>query len=145
MQTGSGKTSLAIMCLSVTPMHRCGTICLIGFTPFASRPASKAQSRMAASTFTRYGFRSRLLEYGANPKAVQAILGHSTLAMTMDVYAKATERSKRAAISVLPFAKASGPDHVLDLEEHSGYKCAQESAQVISAVPNPLCAKTLAG
>ena len=37
------------------------------------------------------------LEHGANPKAVEAILGHATLVMTMSVYAEATERSKREA------------------------------------------------
>ena len=45
-----------------------------------------------------------MLQHGANPKDVQAILGHSTLALTMKVYARATERGKRSAISALPYA-----------------------------------------
>jgi len=60
------------------------------------------------------------LENGASPKAVQAILGHSTLGLTMTVYAKATERAKRDAISALPFAKASVPEHVVAFPGQSG-------------------------
>jgi integrase len=62
---------------------------------------------------------SLMIEHGASPKAVQAILGHSTLALTMGVYAKATERSKRDAISALPFAKASAPVHVVSMDPKS--------------------------
>ena len=58
-------------------------------------------------------FTTLTIENGANPKAVQSILGHSTLAMTMGVYAKATERSKRDAIAALPFARVTPPDHVI--------------------------------
>ena len=39
----------------------------------------------------RVTFTTLSLEHGAKPKAVQEILGHSTLAMTMSVYAKATD------------------------------------------------------
>lgn len=35
--------------------------------------------------------------------------------MTMGIYAKATDRAKRAAVSCLPFATASNPEHVLKL------------------------------
>lgn len=61
----------------------------------------------------RVTFTTLTLEHGANPKAVQAILGHSTLALTMSVYAKATERSKRDAVGVLPFATITAPAHVI--------------------------------
>lgn len=54
-----------------------------------------------------------MLEGGANPRAVQAILGHSTLQMTMGIYAKATEYAKRDAVNALPFATSSTPNHVL--------------------------------
>jgi integrase len=64
----------------------------------------------------RVTFTTLALEHGASPKAVQAILGHSTLALTMGVYARATERSKRDAIGVLPFAKVSAPDHVIAVQ-----------------------------
>jgi integrase len=59
---------------------------------------------------------SLMLENGASPKAVQSILGHSTLAMTMNVYAKATEKAKRDAVSSLPFVtKVSPPAGVVSL------------------------------
>ncbi len=51
----------------------------------------------------RVTFTTLALENGANPKAVQEILGHSTLTMTMNVYAKATETAKRAAVNIIPF------------------------------------------
>ena len=57
-----------------------------------------------------------MLQGGANPKDVQAILGHSTLALTMKVYAKATERGKRSAIGALPFATVSRPKHVVSVQ-----------------------------
>ncbi|MDP6717271.1 MAG: tyrosine-type recombinase/integrase, partial [Pirellulaceae bacterium] len=63
----------------------------------------------------RVTFTTLALDYGANPKAVQAILGHSTLHLTMNVYAKATDRAKRNAVASLPFAKVSAPSHVLEI------------------------------
>jgi integrase len=63
----------------------------------------------------RVTFTTLCLEGGASPKAVQAILGHATLDMTMRVYAKATDRSMREAINALPFAKATAPSHVLTM------------------------------
>lgn len=61
----------------------------------------------------RVTFATLALQGGAAPKDVQAIMGHSTLAMTMNVYAKATEAGKRNAIAALPFAKVSEPAHVV--------------------------------
>ncbi|MHB1036212.1 MAG: tyrosine-type recombinase/integrase [Pirellulales bacterium] len=63
----------------------------------------------------RVTFCTLALENGANPRDVQAILGHATLAMTMSVYAKATDQSKRAAIGALPFASMTSPAHILPL------------------------------
>ena len=57
------------------------------------------------------------LDHGANPKAVQDILGHSTLELTMNTYAKATDRGKRDAVSALPFAQAKTPDHVVPMKK----------------------------
>jgi len=55
----------------------------------------------------RVSFATLALENGASPKAVQAILGHATLGMTMNVYAKGTEQAKWDAITALPFASAA--------------------------------------
>jgi integrase len=65
----------------------------------------------------RVTFTTLSLEGGASPKAVQTILGHATLDMTMRVYAKATDRSMRDAINALPFARASVPNHVLAIAD----------------------------
>lgn len=65
----------------------------------------------------RVSFATLSLDNGANPKAVQAVLGHSTLDLTMKVYAKATDRAKRDAIAALPFAKVSAPSHVISLPQ----------------------------
>ncbi len=78
----------------------------------------------------RVTFTTLSLEGGASPKAVQTILGHSTLDMTMRVYAKATDRSMRDAINALPFATATAPDHVLSIaktEADSGQDLSQDS------------------
>ena len=71
----------------------------------------------------RVSFTTLALENGAAPKAIQAILGHSTLAMTMSVYAKATEKSKRDAISALPFASADQPGHIVTIGRCSKDLC----------------------
>jgi integrase len=64
-------------------------------------------------------FATLAIENGASPKAVQTILGHSTLALTMGVYAKATERAKREAVAALPFAKVSEPAHIIPLPKRT--------------------------
>ncbi len=46
---------------------------------------------------------------GADPKSVQAILGHSTLEMTLNLYAKVTAGGKIAAIEGVSYGKASAP------------------------------------
>ena len=51
---------------------------------------------------------------GADPKSVQDILGHSTLALTMNTYAKATNSGKRHAI---PFATMSGSEDVIPMQK----------------------------
>lgn len=70
----------------------------------------------------RVTFATLTIENGASPKAIQAILGHSTLGLTMAVYAKATEKAKRDAIAALPFAVVSPPDHVVILEQKAPEK-----------------------
>jgi len=85
----------------------------------------------------RVSFATLSIEHGASPRAVQAILGHSTLAMTMAVYAKATERSKRDAISVLPFAKVSPPEHVIPVQNAHTVRTSSESE------PEPLAIKAV--
>jgi hypothetical protein len=91
-----------------------------------------AQCAAEASTFTQCGSRSRRwpLDGGARPKAVQEILGHSTLDLTMRLYARATERAKREAVSALPFATVTQPSHVIAVESaHTVRTGSQKKAQ----------------
>ncbi|MEX0938550.1 MAG: tyrosine-type recombinase/integrase [Pirellulales bacterium] len=75
-----------------------------------------------------------MLERGANPKAVQAILGHSTLTMTMNVYAKATDRSMRDAVALLSGTKASPPEGILAMHrDDKGAENRQNARAVASA------------
>ena len=53
---------------------------------------------------------------GADPKSVQDILGHSTLALTMSTYAKATNSGKRHATAAIPFATMSDSEHVIPMQ-----------------------------
>jgi hypothetical protein len=64
----------------------------------------------------RMTFATLALENGASPRAVQELLGHRDLKMTMKVYAQATDRSLRGAINALPFAKATTPAHMLAID-----------------------------
>lgn len=78
----------------------------------------------------RVSFITLALEHGGNPKAIQMIVGHSSLEMTMNVYAKATDKSKREAVSVLPFAKASAPAHIIPIQDaHTMRTSTEESSE----------------
>lgn len=57
----------------------------------------------------RRTFATVLLESGANPKVVQKLLGHKTLAMTMGIYAKVREQSEHQAIGRLSYGGDSLP------------------------------------
>ena len=53
---------------------------------------------------------------GDDLKSVQDILGHSTLALTMNTYAKATDSGKCRATDVLPFATMSSPEGIIPMQ-----------------------------
>ena len=72
----------------------------------------------------RGSFISNAISNGASPKAVQKIVGHASLAMTMNTYAKANDRSKREAIGKLSWASASSPSHIIEMHQ-SGANTAQ--------------------
>ena len=56
----------------------------------------------------RHTFISRLVESGANIKAVQDIAGHSSSSMTLDVYAESSERSRAEAMKGLENMRSIG-------------------------------------
>lgn len=55
---------------------------------------------------TRHTFATDLIRNGADPKAVQSLMGHKTLDMTMRIYTKVNSHQKHDAISKLSFGNA---------------------------------------
>jgi integrase len=53
-------------------------------------------------------FTSNLLSYGAAPKDVQELLGHSDVNTTMNIYAHATREAKRSSARLLDKVVSSG-------------------------------------
>jgi integrase len=53
----------------------------------------------------RRTFATSLITSGADPKSVQTLLGHKTLAMTMNLYAKVNANHQRRAIDALPYGR----------------------------------------
>lgn len=48
----------------------------------------------------RHTYATRAIERGVNPKALQELLGHSSLQTTMDTYVHVTDESKRSAVEL---------------------------------------------
>jgi integrase len=64
----------------------------------------------------RRTFATSLIVGGADPKTVQELLGHKTLAMTMRIYAKVRPQTKRQVVAGLSYGAGSkAPEHVLPL------------------------------
>jgi integrase len=69
----------------------------------------------------RRTFATSLIVGGADPKSVQELLGHKTLAMTMKIYAKVRGHTKRQALGRLPYAAgATPPEHVVEMPPAAG-------------------------
>jgi integrase len=63
----------------------------------------------------RRTFATELIVQGADPKSVQELLGHRTLAMTMKLYAKVRPQNKRQAVAKLSYGRGvTAPAHVLE-------------------------------
>jgi integrase len=64
----------------------------------------------------RRTFATNLIVNCADPKSVQELLGHKRLEMTMKIYTKIHNQTKRQALGRLSYGHgASGPEHVLPL------------------------------
>ena len=64
----------------------------------------------------RRTFATEAISSGADPKSVQELLGHKTLAMTMKIYTKIRTQTKRQAIARLPYGSgATTPEHLMKL------------------------------
>ncbi|MHC4407252.1 MAG: tyrosine-type recombinase/integrase [Planctomycetota bacterium] len=87
----------------------------------------------------RRTFATDLIVNGADPKTVQELLGHKTLAMTMNLYAKIHTGTKRQAIGRLSYgAGTKAPDYVVELPARAkrGHKMstvAKTSSQRVAA------------
>jgi integrase len=70
----------------------------------------------------RRTFATSLIVGGADPKTVQELLGHKTLAMTMKVYAKVRAQTKQQVLGRLSYGSgATGPEDVLPLPINQGF------------------------
>jgi hypothetical protein len=62
----------------------------------------------------RRTFATELIVNGADPKSVQELLGHKTLAMTMKLYAKVRPQNKRQAVARLSYGGGvTAPAHLV--------------------------------
>ncbi|MBQ9359876.1 MAG: tyrosine-type recombinase/integrase [Lachnospiraceae bacterium] len=60
----------------------------------------------------RATFATRMIEAGVEPKTLQEILGHSKIAITMDLYAHVTDDTKIFLTSILtPILTANCPEN----------------------------------
>lgn len=75
-----------------------------------SRPLYCVCDRLGIEHITvhglRHSFATRCIECGMRPKTLQKILGHSTLAMTMDLYVHVTDESLVMEMRKLDFSRA---------------------------------------
>src|SRR5262249_33215235 len=63
----------------------------------------------------RRTFATELIVNGADPKSVQELLGHKTLAMTMKLYAKVRPQNKRQAVAKLSYGEGvTAPAHLIE-------------------------------
>jgi integrase len=66
----------------------------------------------------RRTFATNLIVNGADPRTVQDLLGHKTLAMTMGIYVKVHVQNKRQVLGRLTYGKgATGPGYLVSLPE----------------------------
>src|SRR5262249_44220623 len=66
----------------------------------------------------RRTFATGLIVGGADPKSVQELLGHRTLDMTMRIYAKVHNQTKRQALAKLSYGHGTvAPGHVVEYPE----------------------------
>jgi integrase len=69
----------------------------------------------------RRTFATDLIVNGTDPKTVQELLGHKTLAMTMKLYAKVRPQNKRQAVARLSYGRgATAPGHILEYPSEAG-------------------------
>lgn len=67
----------------------------------------------------RHTYATQLLLHGVNPKVVGELLGHASIAITLDIYGHVFPRNKQEGVKALPYgqgfrvtpeSQAEGPD-----------------------------------
>ena len=71
----------------------------------------------------RHTHATLLMQQGINPKVVQERLGHTTLAMTMDIYSHVSPGMQDQAAAVLGCLKPSGSTTVAELPNAAEKPC----------------------
>ncbi|HEX5273022.1 MAG TPA: tyrosine-type recombinase/integrase [Gemmataceae bacterium] len=80
----------------------------------------------------RRTFATDLIVGGTDPKTVQELLGHKTLAMTMKLYAKVRPQNKRQAVGRLSYGKGvTAPAHLVEFPA-TGAKPVQSGHQSVT-------------
>jgi integrase len=70
----------------------------------------------------RRTFATNLIVSGADPETVRQLLGHKTLEMTMKIYTKIHNQTKRQALAKLSYGQGTlAPDHVVEYPEGGGF------------------------
>jgi integrase len=71
----------------------------------------------------RRTFATSLIVGGADPKTVQELLGHKTLAMTMKIYTKVRPQTKRQVVAGLAYGAGAGsPNHLLPMRANGAIR-----------------------
>src|SRR5262249_44771847 len=69
----------------------------------------------------RRTFATDLISRGADPESVRQLLGHRTLKMTMDIYTKIHNQTKRQAMAKLSYGQGTVvPDHLVEYPGKGG-------------------------
>jgi integrase len=82
----------------------------------------------------RRTFATNLITAGADPETVRQLLGHRTLEMTMKIYTKINNQTKRQALSKLTYGQGSlAPDHVVEYAGKHGFQVQNSHQSVTSS------------
>lgn len=96
-------------------------------------PAGKEIDHVDVHSLRRT-FATCLISNGADPKNVQELLGHKTLAMTMNLYAKIHGQTKRQAIGKLSYGSgALVPEHVVEYPGRNAAVTNRSQAELTAA------------
>lgn len=110
--------------------RRSGVLLRLFYQDCAKAGISDAQPHGSVDIHAiRCTFTTLSIDRGARPNAVQSILGHANLSITMKSYNRTTDRSRREAVSVLGFGEATAPEHIIELDSTSSAQIVHNTAE----------------